>query len=80
MPRYKEPPRYILAFFDNNLYNHSMSQISNLYRLQQIDSQLDSANAKILSIEKLLLDDLSIKAAEQDLATADDLHKSLSRK
>jgi hypothetical protein len=69
----------ILAFFDNNLYNDSMSQISNLYRLQQIDSQLDSATAKLLSIEKLLLDDLSIKSATQDVVNADELHKSLTK-
>jgi uncharacterized protein len=57
-----------------------MSQISNLYRLQQIDSQLDTANSKLQSIEKILLDDLSIQSAQQVVANADEQHKSLVRK
>lgn len=57
-----------------------MSQISNLYRLQQIDSQLDSAATKLLNIDKLLLDDILVKSAAQDVADADEFHKSVSRK
>jgi predicted nucleic acid-binding Zn-ribbon protein len=57
-----------------------MSQISNLYRLQQIDSQLDTASSKLQSIEITLLDDLSIQTAQQVVTNSDEHHKSLVRK
>jgi hypothetical protein len=57
-----------------------MSQISNLYRLQQIDSQIDAANARLTIIETSLLDDLSIQTAKQMFDSNDENHKSLVKK
>jgi predicted nucleic acid-binding Zn-ribbon protein len=42
-----------------------MSQISILYRLQQIDTQLDSARLKLQSVEQDLSDKSSLEAAKQ---------------
>ena len=56
-----------------------MSQISNLFRLQQIDSQLDTANSKLLSIEKVLVDNLSILFAQQLVLQAEEHHKLISK-
>ena len=57
-----------------------MSQISNLYRLQQLDSLLEAANTKLISIDKLLLDNLSFQTAQQLVTHTEELHKSLSKK
>jgi hypothetical protein len=56
-----------------------MSQISNLFRLQQIDSQLDSANLTMQSIEKLLLDNLSVISAQQSVALAEASLKTVTK-
>jgi predicted nucleic acid-binding Zn-ribbon protein len=47
--------------------------------LQQIDSQLDAANARMLSLEKSLLDDSSILTAQQVVTQTEGHHKSLSK-
>ena len=57
-----------------------MSQISNLYRLQQIDSQLDTANTNLLGIDKVLLDNMSILTAQQLVTQIEEHHTSLSKK
>jgi predicted nucleic acid-binding Zn-ribbon protein len=57
-----------------------MSQISNLYRLQQIDSQLDSAIIKLQSIEKILLDNSTVITTQQKVAQAEEYLKSVSKK
>ncbi len=54
-----------------------MSQISNLYRLQQIDSQIDAATARLISIENVLLDDISIQSAKVAIDENEEKHKSL---
>jgi hypothetical protein len=56
-----------------------MSQISNLYRLQQIDSQLDVSNSKLLNIEKLLQDNLAVQSAQLAITRAEEHLKSLSK-
>ena len=56
-----------------------MSQISNLYRLQQIDSQLDTINSKLISIETMLLDNSSFLASQQIFTEAEELHKYSSK-
>ena len=73
-------PCELLAFLENNLYNLIMSQISNLYRLQQIDSQLDAIKTKLISIENVLFDDSTIEAAHQILTEAEKLHILSSKK
>ena len=70
----------MLAFLENNLYNLFMSQISNLYRLQQIDSQLDAINSKLISIATVLHDNSSILAAQQNFTEAEELNKLSSKK
>jgi predicted nucleic acid-binding Zn-ribbon protein len=54
-----------------------MSQISNLYRLQQTDSQLDTATIKLQNIDKVLLDNLSVQSAQQVVTHTDEFYKSL---
>jgi predicted nucleic acid-binding Zn-ribbon protein len=51
-----------------------MSQILLLYRLQQIDSQLDSARTTLLSIENKLADNTLIESAQQDVNKAEQIH------
>jgi predicted nucleic acid-binding Zn-ribbon protein len=57
-----------------------MSQISNLYRLQQIDSNLDVAINSLKAIERELLDDITVLAGTQAVAQAEEHHKSVIRK
>jgi predicted nucleic acid-binding Zn-ribbon protein len=73
-------PHELLAFLENNLYNLIMSQISNLYRLQQIDSQLDTINTKLISIENVLLDNSSVQSAQQIFSNSEELLSSSLKK
>jgi uncharacterized protein len=57
-----------------------MSQISNLYRLQQIDSQIDAAITRLTNIETTLLDDISIQSAKQIFEVNEENHKALVKK
>ncbi len=57
-----------------------MSQISNLYRLQQIDSQLDSVHNNLHTIDKQLNDNLSLISAQQSVARAEEYLKSETKK
>lgn len=59
-----------------SLYNFIMSQISILYRLQQIDSQLDNAQFALQDIEKRLMDDISVRAAEENLKQLEQKYQS----
>lgn len=43
-----------------------MSQALNLYRLQQIDSQIDRARARLQVIQKILEDDASLQQAKEE--------------
>ena len=58
-----------------------MSQTFKLYRLQQIDSQLDRIRARVRQIEAALNEDQAIKEAQKILNQATQLleaqHKSL---
>lgn len=47
-----------------------MNQSSNLYRLQQVDSQLDHAHKRIDEIDKTLSQDEELQQAQQALAAA----------
>jgi predicted nucleic acid-binding Zn-ribbon protein len=56
-----------LAFSAFRLYNqNAMSRPFKLYRLQQIDSQLDRLRAHLKEVEDALLDDQDVRAAEQN--------------
>jgi predicted nucleic acid-binding Zn-ribbon protein len=53
-----------------------MSQISILYRLQQIDSQLDNARISLQSVERDLSDNSSLEAAKQNADQFDQKHQT----
>jgi len=57
-----------------------MSQLSILYRLQQIDSQLDSARISLLSIENKLSDDATVVSAREQLSQAELSHQAELKK
>lgn len=52
-----------LDLTSKRLYNRNMSQAFKLYRLQQIDSQLDQIQSRLSSIERMLKDDTRLRAA-----------------
>jgi predicted nucleic acid-binding Zn-ribbon protein len=47
-----------------------MNQAFQLYRLQQVDSQLDQAHARLREIESIIKNDAAIREAEEALAKA----------
>ena len=56
-----------LASSVNRLYNLSMSQAQILYRLQQIDTQLDQVNNRIAEIERILASNTELELAKSNL-------------
>ena len=56
-----------------------MSAALGLYRLQQVDSQIDGIQARQQTIRDTLQNDLSLRAAAQALTAADDKYKDASR-
>ncbi len=65
-----------LAFKPITLYNFVMSQISVLYRLQQIDTQLDNARTAVQTIERKLNDDTVLRTAQESIAELERKHQS----
>jgi len=57
-----------------------MSQISNLYRLQQIDGQLDSSKGNLEHIEKELHNNSPVVNAQQIVTQAEEQHQLISKK
>ncbi len=53
-----------------------MSQISNLFRLQQIDGQLDSVRLVLQEIENRLNDDSAIRSAQAAIDQAEQRHQA----
>jgi predicted nucleic acid-binding Zn-ribbon protein len=72
-----------LAFYTIRLYNFNMSQSSNLYRLQQIDSQIDQARARVRDIEALLSNNAVLQQAQDHANSTEqsllDAHKILRK-
>jgi len=56
-----------------------MSAALGLYRLQQVDSQIDGIQARQQTIRDTLQNDLSLRTANQALTAADDKYKDASR-
>ena len=56
-----------------------MSAALGLYRLQQVDSRMDQIQARQKWIQDTLQNDLSLRAATQSFAAADDKYKDASR-
>jgi len=53
-----------------------MGQTLNLYRLQQIDSQIDRAQARLQAIQKTLEDDAELRLANEQAQAAQDHYQS----
>jgi uncharacterized protein len=56
-----------------------MGQTLILYRLQQIDSQIDRAKSRLLAIDKVLEDDADLKAALEQVRSTEDEFAVASR-
>jgi predicted nucleic acid-binding Zn-ribbon protein len=72
-----------LALYTNRLYNFIMSQSSSLYRLQQIDSQIDQTHTRIQEIEMALSSNPALKQAQEYVNETEhsfqDAHKTLQK-
>lgn len=55
-----------------------MSAALGLYRLQQVDSQMDAIRARLKAIRETLENDLELRAATEALSAAENLHKQAS--
>jgi predicted nucleic acid-binding Zn-ribbon protein len=62
-----------------SVYNHIMSQTLNLYRLQQIDSQIDRANSRLQAIRKILEDSTDLQQAMDENQLSDTAFVSAER-
>jgi uncharacterized protein len=60
-----------LAKAANRPYNLFMSQSSDLFRLQRIDTRRDQAQARVREIEKILSSDATLRQAQDCLDAAD---------
>lgn len=56
-----------------------MSAALGLYRLQQVDSQIDQIEARLKAIQQTLDDDIRLRAANEQFASADIKHKEAER-
>jgi uncharacterized protein len=56
-----------------------MSAALGLYRLQQVDSQIDQIQARLKAIQQTLENDVELRSANEHLATADSNHKEAER-
>src|SRR5690242_15874107 len=56
-----------------------MSAALGLYRLQQVDSQIDQIQARLRAIQQTLENDLVLRAANEHFSTADGKHKDAGR-
>jgi predicted nucleic acid-binding Zn-ribbon protein len=56
-----------------------MSAALGLYRLQQVDSQIDGIQARRQTIHETLQNDVKLRAATQALTAADNTHKDAAR-
>ena len=56
-----------------------MSASLGLYRLQQVDSQIDQIQARLRSIQQTLENDAEVLAVRDQLATAENKHKDAER-
>ncbi len=59
-----------------SVYNPAMSQTLSLYRLQQVDSQLDRVQTKLEAIQKILDDDADLRNAKDLVEATSTLRQS----
>jgi uncharacterized protein len=55
-----------------------MNAALGLYRLQQVDSQMDQIQARLKAIQETLENDLELRAATESLTAAEELHRQAS--
>jgi uncharacterized protein len=53
------------------IYNHTMSAALGLYRLQQIDSQMDQARTRLEAIRQVLENDVELRSATENASSAE---------
>lgn len=56
-----------------------MSAALGLYRLQQVDSQMDQAQSRLKAIRQILENDAELRSATEKLATAEETFKNIER-
>ena len=56
-----------------------MSAALGLYRLQQVDSQIDQIQARLRTIQQTLENDVELRAANERLAATEGKHKQAER-
>lgn len=56
-----------------------MSAALGLYRLQQVDSQIDQIQARLKTIQQTLENDVALRAANEHFATAETKHRDAER-
>lgn len=56
-----------------------MSAALGLYRLQQVDSQIDQIQARLNAIQQILENDVVLRAANEHFVAADDNHRDADR-
>ena len=56
-----------------------MSAALGLYRLQQVDSQIDQIQARLRAIQQIIENDVVLRASSEHLATSDSKHKDAGR-
>ncbi len=61
------------------IYNHPMSAALGLYRLQQIDSQMDQARMRLEAIRQILENDAELRTASERFASAENVHREAER-
>jgi len=71
---------YPLAISPIHTYNRVMSRILKLYRLQQLDSQLDQNRSRINAIESLMTEEEELRAAEAAVTAAGSLLKEAQQR
>lgn len=69
-----------LAFYSNHFYNRIMSEPFKLYRLQQVDLQIDSASKRIEEIEATLSDNKAVLNAKAELEAIAETVKQSEKK
>jgi predicted nucleic acid-binding Zn-ribbon protein len=61
------------------VYNRAMSAALGLYRLQQVDSQVDHIQARLKVIQQTLENDAELRAASEQFAASENKHKDAAR-
>ena len=61
----------MLPLGTRNIYNRTMSRVSSLYRLQELDTEIDNNHARIEEINTILADNSELAALREALEGAE---------